>query len=250
MPLPTVYTGPNGLVPSRDPHEAYTDAVKLAPGTYAQGTALGQYTIGTAANSVQTLTVGGSPTGGTFTLSFNAGLTTPLAYNATAAQVQAALEALPDVGAGNVVVTGSPGGPWAVTFQADLGNSPQAPLLVAANNLTGGTSPAVTVAQTTVGVAAGPYYGAYDDNATDGRAVCRAFLKYATVVYPNGTHQSAGGPPAVGPAVAPTATAYFTGTFYTSKLPGLDANGVADCGRMLVGTTAALTNAAAELRMS
>ena len=46
--------------------------------------------------------------GGTFTLTFQGQTTAPLAYNATAAQVQAALEALADVGAGDVVASGGP----------------------------------------------------------------------------------------------------------------------------------------------
>jgi hypothetical protein len=248
--VPTIYGSPNGLVPSRDPHEAYTDAVRLAPGSYPQGQALGEYTPAAAANEVQTVTVTGTPTGGTFRLAFNAGPTAPLPHNATAAAVQAALEALPDVGAGNVVVTGSAGGPWAVTFQAALGNQLQATMTLFANSLTGGSSPAVGVAKTTPGRSAGPLYGAYDDALANGLQACRAFLKYATVVYPDGTHQSAGGVPAAGPAAAPTATAYFTGTFYTSALVGLDANGVADVGRLVVGTAATLAGPAAELRMS
>jgi RHS repeat-associated protein len=41
---------------------------------------------------------------GTFTLSHGTGMTTPLAWNANAATIQAALEALPSIGAGNVLV--------------------------------------------------------------------------------------------------------------------------------------------------
>lgn len=49
----------------------------------------------------------GSPTGGTFRLTFGGNETANLAHNATAAQVQAALEALASVGAGKVTVDGS-----------------------------------------------------------------------------------------------------------------------------------------------
>jgi hypothetical protein len=52
----------------------------------------------------------GDPTasGGTFLLQYNGVPTTPLPWNATAAQIQAALAAIPAIGAGNVTVTGGP----------------------------------------------------------------------------------------------------------------------------------------------
>lgn len=42
---------------------------------------------------------------------------------------------------------------------------------------------------------------------------------------------------------------YFAGTFYTADLTGLDANGVADLGKLLTGTTSLLSNAATELKI-
>ncbi len=62
-------------------------------------------------------------TGGTFTLTFNGNTTTALSFDATAAAVDAALEALPSVGAGNVVVGGGPGpnSAWTVGFTGTLG---------------------------------------------------------------------------------------------------------------------------------
>ena len=65
--------------------------------------------IDTAApdNEVQTVTITGTPTGGTWTLEFEGEVTSDLAYNAAASAVQAALEALPTIGAGNVTVSGS-----------------------------------------------------------------------------------------------------------------------------------------------
>ena len=85
-------------------------------------------------DAVQTITITGMPTGGTFTLNY-AGHTTdpPLMYNCYAAQIQAALEALPSIGAGNVSVVGHPFGPFNVTFQNALGGQP-IPLLGATAN--------------------------------------------------------------------------------------------------------------------
>ncbi|MFW3477497.1 hypothetical protein [Streptomyces microflavus] len=48
-------------------------------------------------NEVQTLTVTGGPTGGTFTITWSGQTTAAIAYNATAAVVQTALEALSNV---------------------------------------------------------------------------------------------------------------------------------------------------------
>ena len=60
------------------------------------------------------VTIGGSPTGGTFTLSFGGQTTTDIAFNATAAAVQSELEALSTLDAGDVVVSGAAGGPYTV----------------------------------------------------------------------------------------------------------------------------------------
>ncbi len=108
-------------------------------------------TPGTA--EVQTATITGSPTGGTFTLSGGSGgtaTTAPLAYNASSSAVQTALQALP--GFSGVTVSGSAGGPYTITFPAALGNVAQLTANGAA--LTGGTTPAVATATTTGGVAA------------------------------------------------------------------------------------------------
>jgi hypothetical protein len=58
-----------------------------------------------SANEIQTITVTGTPTAGTFILGFRGAYTTPLAYNISAAAMTTALEALPTIGVGNVVVT-------------------------------------------------------------------------------------------------------------------------------------------------
>lgn len=90
----------------------------------------------------QRVTISGSPTGGTFTLTFDGQTTAALARNASSAQVTAALLALNNIGASDVTTTGSNGGPWTVEFSAFRGNVPQ---MNATSSLTGGTSPAITV---------------------------------------------------------------------------------------------------------
>jgi hypothetical protein len=105
-------------------------------------------------SAVQTLTVTGTPTGGTFRLSWRGQRTATIAHNATAATVQTALRALSRIGGSGVTVTGDAGGPWAVTFAGPLAKLEVPLIALAANSLTGGTSPSVSVANTTPGVTA------------------------------------------------------------------------------------------------
>jgi len=94
---------------------------------------------------VQVVTVTGTPTGGTFTLSIGGAATTALAYNAAAATVQTAVRALGALWAA-ATVAGAAGGPYTVTL-APVGG-PAAPILADGSALTGGTTPAVVVTQT------------------------------------------------------------------------------------------------------
>jgi hypothetical protein len=101
-------------------------------------------------NQRYTLTLGAA-SAGTFTLTPNGqGPTGAIAFNADAATVDAALEAV--VGAGNVQVTGGtlPGGTLTIEFTGSLRESPRA-LTGAFGGLTGAT-PALT--QTQAGVLA------------------------------------------------------------------------------------------------
>jgi hypothetical protein len=104
---------------------------------------------------VQTLTVTGSPTGGTYTLTFDGETTATIAYNATAAEVQVALEALTNIGTGNILCAGGPhpGTPITVTFQNDMGKRNVNQMTANSGGLTGGATPTVTPTTTTPGVA-------------------------------------------------------------------------------------------------
>jgi hypothetical protein len=121
---------------------------------------VGPYCSQTATKEVQTLTKGGTVSGGTFTLSFNGEVTTAIAYDAVAATVQAALNALTSITTvGGVVVTGGPlnTGAFSVTFNYGFDQ----PMLVSdVTNLTGAGA-AVTVAEGTKGTA-----GAVDGRQT------------------------------------------------------------------------------------
>lgn len=104
-----------------------------------------------ATSEVQTITITGVPTGGTFRLGFDGETTGTIAFDAVNTAVDTALEALPNLGVGDVTVTGGPGPgtPFVVTFNSALGDVPVMTLVT--NSLTGGTAPTVTITTGTTG---------------------------------------------------------------------------------------------------
>jgi hypothetical protein len=100
--------------------------------------------------AVETISITGAPTGGTFQLAFQTYQSPAIPYNATAVQVQAALNAIAGVvSAGGVTCTGGPVNTTPVV--ATFGVNGSQPLLTTVNALTGGATPAVTVAMTAPG---------------------------------------------------------------------------------------------------
>jgi hypothetical protein len=109
-------------------------------------------TNGPGTSEVQTISITGTPTGGSFPIAFG-GAVTSVAYNASAANIQTALQTLSTIGSGNVTCTGGPlpGTPVVCTFAGTLANTNVAALTVSSVALTGGSSPTVSVAITTPG---------------------------------------------------------------------------------------------------
>lgn len=103
---------------------------------------------GDPVNEVQTITI--DATGGTWTPSFQGVSTAALAWNASAATVQAAFEDLPGIGRGNVTVTLATL-VYTVTFTGKLTGKPMALFNTATDSLTGGAGTATT-ARVTAGV--------------------------------------------------------------------------------------------------
>jgi len=90
-------------------------------------------------------TVGG-PGGGSFTLAYKNRITGAIAYNAAASAIQAALESLPTIRQGSVVVAGGPLPTEAyITFARDLLGEDPATIQVYSQGLTGGVSPEVEI---------------------------------------------------------------------------------------------------------
>jgi hypothetical protein len=104
-------------------------------------------------SEVQRITITGTPTGGTFTLTFNSQTTTGIAYNATASAVQTALEALSNIDPGDVTATGGslPGSFVTLTFGGQYAGTDVAAITANSASLTGGTTPTVTPTTITPG---------------------------------------------------------------------------------------------------
>ena len=114
----------------------------------------GNATVARSPNEIETVTLANA-TGGTFTLSFTGTFantvatqtTSPIVFNASTAEVQSALQALPGIGAGNVTVQQDTNGKYVITFQGALGNQDIRQLTADASGLTG-AGPTVTVSTT------------------------------------------------------------------------------------------------------
>jgi hypothetical protein len=102
-----------------------------------------------ATNGSQTLVQSGNPSGGTFTITVAGQTTTDLAYNASAADVQTALEALSNLVPGDVYVQVPSIGTYTITFSSAYltANTNVQPVTASAANLTtaGTGTPAITV---------------------------------------------------------------------------------------------------------
>ncbi len=106
--------------------------------------------------------------GGTFTLTYGAYTTGALDWDLTAEELQAALEALTSIGAGNITVEGGPGaeGPFLITFAGDLAETPVG-LITSTDSLTGpdGLNPHVGLRSLS------PGYSTDDDHGTKDQIV-------------------------------------------------------------------------------
>lgn len=104
-----------------------------------------QATTPAIANGQQVINLGGAS--GLFRLSAGGQQTGVLSSAATASQLQAALEVLSTIGAGNVSVTGAAGGPWMAIFGEAFRWTATPLLSVVAPTLTGGSASATTTQQ-------------------------------------------------------------------------------------------------------
>lgn len=144
-------------------------------------------------DEVQTLTIGGTPTSGTFTITFDGFTTSAITWTATdatlVADVDAALGALPNIGSASNI-TAADGtltsgiGTITLTFVAAMGKK-AVPLAVANSSLVG-TNPTAVITETTPGVTAtarGAPKGAQLIDTTNGKL----YLNTGTAAAPTWT---------------------------------------------------------------
>ena len=123
----------------------------------------------TGQNETQTIDLLNSPTGGTFTVTFDGQTTGNIAYNANAATVEAALEALSNITSGDLTTTGGalPGTAVTVEFGGTLATTNVAQMTINPANLTSG--PSIAISTPTPGVAGNDEWQVI--NPTNGTAV-------------------------------------------------------------------------------
>jgi hypothetical protein len=123
---------------------------------FAAGDTAGPVAVAQTAE-VQTATISGTPTGGTFTLTWQGISSGPQAYNIATAALQTALGTAwaSLLHGGTLAVSGSAGTSYVLTFPAILGN---VPAVTASATFTGGSSPAIgsPLTETTPGAGATP----------------------------------------------------------------------------------------------
>lgn len=208
--------GPHGTEPGANRSitldvSAFTAGIHYPSGYIPSGTPLAKITASdlygpySVTDEVQTLTEGGSGLT-SFTITYSGQTTASIDDDATAAEVQAALEALSNIAPGDVIVTGGPlgTGPFTVTFAGTLADTNVAAMTTTP---TGGTG-TVVVATTTAGGTEG----------AGGLETCAGLL-LSTVKVPSLTDNTKD----VGAAL------FVHGFVRLSKLPfTLDANGQTD----------------------
>lgn len=154
---------------------AFGTLLKMGDGGMAAGT-----------NEVQTLSATGTPTAGNFKINNRGQVTAPIAYNATAAAVRTALEALGNIAEGQVATSGGPlpGSAVVITFQAGLGGQDIPLMTVVESTVTGGS---FSIATTTPGTAGAEVFA----TVAEVREVPVPGLEAATIDVT--THDSPGG---------------------------------------------------------
>jgi hypothetical protein len=216
------------LRPCKEPDLTREIHANFPPGAVIKrGTILGQTTA--SANEVQTVTIAGTMTAGTFDITVNApsgsGTAAGILYTANGTAVQVALQAI--LGAGNSTVSGNANGPFTITFTGVNAARPIPPVVVDVSKATGATG--ATVARTTVGALAGTSR-AYVDAAVDGSGVARTIAHYDCVV-------NSAGKVIIGTTDATTgqfgeaydsAPVYVRGVFLCRELVGLDQAAIND----------------------
>ncbi len=130
---------------------------------------------GSGVDEVQKIMFSAVPDSGDWELDFDGQVTSTLAFNITAGQLQTELENLSNIGAGNVSVTGNFTSGFTITFQGSLEEEPLVQLIVSSNTLLNGVNP-VTATPSTLTEGVFPF--------VEQEALC---LTLGSVAAPSGT---------------------------------------------------------------
>ena len=189
--------------PAQLPGDARQEAVRWGANlTITRGQAIGvktadglcyPFAAGSATNEVQTVTTSGTTSAGTFTIEIAGTETGPIAWNASVANVQTALDAA--FGASQIVAGGTINALTLTFSGANFAGAPQ-PLVIINDDRTGSTG--TTVAHTTPGSV----------GAADGTEVFKGFAVYSFMTDANGNVF-------YGPAAS---TSFRTGPWLTSPI--------------------------------
>lgn len=210
-----------GLQPAIYANEAKQIAVRIQPSlvNLPKGTVLGETTL--SQDSVHTLAANGA-SAGTFTLSFRGYTTTVLNFNDSTATVQAALRALPSIGALGVVCGGTAvnGAGMTITWSGTVLNFAKNPVeLPTITLVTAFVGATLTIVSTTVGSQLG-YYGPYVSGGSNGLGTAKVISKYkmSTDAAGNITFAETASGEQFGQTRL-TAPVYISGTFKIEDLP-------------------------------
>lgn len=213
------------LMPKIHPETARTNPGQYKPSiSIAKGTLLGRINV-TA--EVQSVDITGSPSGGTFTLTFDGETTASLDHDCTAAEMESALEALPNIGVGGVAVTGT-NPEFTVTFLGSMGNVDQ---MTSTSSLTGGTSPGISHGTDTSGLNGSGKLAAYDNGASDGTQTCVGIAMYSFCTDASGNifvNSDSNTTPSMSNPPVNSLPYYISGAFLLADLTGHDSAATAD----------------------
>jgi hypothetical protein len=211
------------------------------------------YPFGDGTDEVQSLTTAGTPTQGSFTLTFDGETTTSLAFDATASQVQSALLALSTIGGSNVACTGGPL-PTAITitFQNSLGSQNVSEITVDDTLLkslittqTPGAGPTNEVQSFTLGpdVTGGTYTLSWDNGSGSQTTAGIAWNANATEIRSalEATSTIAPGDVAVGGGPSPAAvTVTFQGAYAGTNVAAMTGSGASLTQNAITGSVVTL----------
>jgi hypothetical protein len=119
-------------------------------------------------DEIQKITFDQVPDAGNWSLTFESQTTSSMVYNANAAAVEAALEALSTIGSGNVTVSGDYSAGFTITFVGDLEETDVTQITLASSTLTKtAAAVVVTISTTTQGYDPGRWSIEFDGKTTD-----------------------------------------------------------------------------------